>query len=272
VRLDADQHASEEPTEEEGAGDAEDAASSDEAGGLRDDEADKSAARCAEGEADAHLLRAPRDGVGKDAVDADSGEDDREQGEAGDEQHDEAALRNLARDALVHGLDVKERLLWVDSEDGLTHGVREQGGIGGAAESDIERVGRGLRLGDVKLGLHLLFQTVVPYIIHNAHDGERCELVASHDPIEPLAKRIAGKVVDGKSAVDNGNGGRGCSVVAAEATPLNNGVADDAEVIRSDANPGRGLPGCCRWRRCGRSKSNGGVVNFAKRQRAGDSS
>ena len=62
--------------------------------------------RSAEGEADAHLLRALRDGVGEDAIDADRGENDGEQSEAGDEQHDEAALRDLAGDALVHGLDM----------------------------------------------------------------------------------------------------------------------------------------------------------------------
>ena len=63
----------------EGAGDTEDATQGDEARGLRDDEAEKSAAGCAEGKADAHLLRALRDGVGEDAVDADGGEDDGEQ-------------------------------------------------------------------------------------------------------------------------------------------------------------------------------------------------
>ena len=70
-----------------------------------------------------HLLRALRDGVSEDAVDADSGEDDGEQGETGDEQHDEAALLDLTCDPLVHGLNVEEGLLRVDSEDGLAHGV-----------------------------------------------------------------------------------------------------------------------------------------------------
>jgi hypothetical protein len=105
VRPDADQHAGEEPAEEEGAGDAEDAADSDEAGGLRDDEADKSAARCTEGEADAHLLRALRDGVGKDAVDADGGEDDREQGEA--------AMSSMMRRRCATWLETRWSMVWM---------------------------------------------------------------------------------------------------------------------------------------------------------------
>ena len=138
--LDADQHAGEQLAENKSDDDAEDTAECDEAGGLRDDEAEESAAGCAEGEADTHLLRALRDRIGEDAVDADRGENDREQSEAGDEQHDEAALRDLIGDALVHGLDVEEGLLGIDGEDGLANGVGEEGGVGGAAEGDADVV------------------------------------------------------------------------------------------------------------------------------------
>ena len=138
--LDANQHAGEQFAKEECRAYAEDSADGDEARGLRDDEAEQSAAGCAEREADAHLLGALRDRVGEDAVDADGGEDDGERSEAGDEQHDEAALGYQARDALIHGLDVEERLLRVYGEDCFAHGVGEERGVGSAAKGDVDLV------------------------------------------------------------------------------------------------------------------------------------
>lgn len=140
MRSDADEHASEQAAEQKGPGDSEYATRRDEARGLRDDKAEQTPAGCAKGEANAHLLRALGDGVGEDAVDADCGEDDRERGEAGDEQHDEAALCDLAGDALVHGLDVEDGLLAIDGEDSPPHSVGEERGVGGTAERDVDFV------------------------------------------------------------------------------------------------------------------------------------
>ena len=183
-----------------------------------------------------------RDGVGEDAVDTDRGEDDGERGEAGDEQHDEAALPDQIGDALIHGLDIEEGLLTVDGEDGFAHGIGEQDGIGGAAECDVDAVGRLLRLGEIKLGLHLLFETVVADILRDADDSERFVLRQSFGADDGFAERVSSEVLTGKGPVDDRDGKRSRCVVTCKCAALKNGSTDDAEVLGCNADVRRNLP------------------------------
>ena len=117
-----------------------------------------------------------------------------------------------------------------------------------------------------------MLEAITTYIIHDANDREGRKLVASHDLIELLTERVIGEVAFCEGSVDDGDSGRGCSVIDGEATPLKDGGADDAEVLWRDADVGDGFP-LCHWRwRSGRPKGDGSVVNFSERQHTGDSS
>jgi hypothetical protein len=93
-RLDTKQEAGNETREAQGRGEAEDHSGDGQPHAMPDDELANGSAIRSQGHADAHFLLALRDGVRHDAVDADSGQSQRDEAEDAKQQHVEALTRS----------------------------------------------------------------------------------------------------------------------------------------------------------------------------------
>src|SRR5579875_1992353 len=102
----------------DGCGDADGEADEDLGEGPAEDEADDFGSVGAEGHADADFAGAAGDDVGGDSVEADGGEDEREDAEESGHLGDDALLIEAVGDLLVHGVDVEDGEVRVDLGDG----------------------------------------------------------------------------------------------------------------------------------------------------------
>src|SRR6202789_4458684 len=99
-------------------------------------------------------------------------------------------------DTILHGLHVKHRVLCIDSHDGLAH-CRGQGTrLDRRAKEDVEGPVRKLVYREVDYWLCILFQAVIPDVLHNAHNRRmreiRVRLFWLDGGIESSAKRGPG--------------------------------------------------------------------------------
>jgi hypothetical protein len=86
-------------------------------------------ARRAQRKADAYLFGSPRNRVGHDVVDADAGEDEREQPEGRGKKGKEFFRVTRFIDLLLLGPEPEDREIVIESADALTYGSRDRGGV-----------------------------------------------------------------------------------------------------------------------------------------------
>ncbi len=96
---------------------------------------------CAEGDAEADLLHAAFDRVGKHAVDADGAEDESEQAEDGEQLHVEAVLGEGFADEVFEGDHVVYGDVFIDLVYGVGYGDGEGLRWRGGADGEGERTG-----------------------------------------------------------------------------------------------------------------------------------
>ena len=131
-------------------------------------------------------------------------------------------------DTLIHGLDVKDRLLAVNRRDGMAHGIREHRGIVRRAQCNVEVYIGELCHGDKELRLQSLFQSTVPYVVRDAYNRYPLEWIRTFLGIAPMGESLAqcvpSEVTLGEGQVDDGNPWRCLVVFLANARPLKIGV------------------------------------------------
>ncbi len=108
---------------------------------LAEDEAQDVRTLRAERHADADFAGALADQIRDDAVDPDAGEQERERGKGGEQDHGEAACGEGALEDAVHGLDGVNDLVGVELGDGAADGGHDGGGIVVGAEDHGGHVG-----------------------------------------------------------------------------------------------------------------------------------
>src|SRR5712692_7540575 len=130
---DAEKKASQEARDPERSSDSQDKTEKRQAGSLAEDEAEHIAALGAEGDADAKFLRALRDAVGDQAVDAHYGEQQSDGGKNSEKQHGEARAGKRIGEELIHGGDGGHGLFAIQLlQLGVDSGDHRQGIAGSA--------------------------------------------------------------------------------------------------------------------------------------------
>ena len=142
-----------------------------EAEGFGEDAALDVCRGCAEGHADADLLRALGDGVGDDAIDAEGGEQSAEGGKCDDEEHEELARRIGVADQHLYRLELCGGLFGVE----IAQCAEDRSGEGGGRQlcsDDKLRAGRTC-LGDgiVDLPAGCLLGGFFADIVHHADNA-----------------------------------------------------------------------------------------------------
>ena len=120
-----EEHGGDEFAESERSNDADEHTGDGEERGLSKDEAKDAVGLGAEGHAQAEFAGALRDGVGGDAVDAETGEKNGERREGGEEERAEALRGGLIAEKVAHGEDVVKGKVFVEVGDDGTDGGEE---------------------------------------------------------------------------------------------------------------------------------------------------
>ena len=89
--------------------------------GSAKDQANDAAAVCAEGHANADLTGSALDGVGGDAIESHSGEDEGEDAEEAGHLRDGALLLEAVRDLVIHAVDVNDGEVGIDLGEDAAH-------------------------------------------------------------------------------------------------------------------------------------------------------
>ena len=226
MRCYADQQAGQQPAQQQRSAYPKHAAQDNQSRRLHDYQAQQPVSRRTQSQAYAHLMPALVDRVSKDSVDANRRQDHCQQRKADDEQHDEPALGDGVGDTLIHGLDVKDRLLTVNRRDGMAQGIREHRGIVRRAQCNVEVYIGELSHGDKEFRLHILFQSTVPYVVRDAYNRYPLEWIRTFLGIAPtgesLAQCVPSEVTLGEGQVDDGDPWRCLVVFSGERTPFEN--------------------------------------------------
>ena len=123
-RRDFEEHRRDEARQCERARDADGDAGDGEPHAAADDQAEDVAALRADGHAQPDLLRSLADGIGDDSVEADGGEEERDEREEPEQQHRESPLRDRVADGRRERRHREGRERAVDALHGLPHGSR----------------------------------------------------------------------------------------------------------------------------------------------------
>ena len=178
-------------------------------------------------------MRALRDRVAHHAVDADAGEHQRDDREA-TEQHQVQALRgNRIGTQLLHGVEVKNRLIGIDRQHLLAHRRGEAHRV--AAGLDRHRHAGVWQLAEWVVRLHAVRVLLQAFHLDAPHDADdldqRVTRVVAAGPDVMAYRVFVGPVAARELLVDERDARRVFGVGLCEVAPLENGDAQRAEVI-----------------------------------------
>jgi len=163
-----------------------------------------------ESDADADFLSALGDGEREDGVDAESDEQERDGGEAGEERGLEAARGKIVVDDVGEEHGARDGLLGVYGPDLLADGLDEGHGIAGGVNGEVFGVVAEveLHIGKIHFGAGGKIESGLMNVTDDADDGEPglCRGIFVVGALEALAEGIfAGPVVAGHGFVDEGD-------------------------------------------------------------------
>src|ERR1700722_13269866 len=203
---------------------AESESNSREAHTVADDHAQNIARLGAKGHANADFMRALRHGVTHHAVNSDGGEQSSNHGEKSEQEHTHTPLRNGSGKKLVHGANLRDRLILVKARNDLANGRDELRGIAVGANHDAHEMRRNLCKRDVELRDVGLVPLPLADIGYDTYDGrpriarlrldwgtgrckERANLFANGILVRPVA--ASKRFVDENDALRGGPVGGG---------------------------------------------------------------
>ena len=227
---DAVEQAAQEAGEEERGGESDEDAGGGEAQALRENLAEDDGFLRTEGDADTDFVGALFGCVGDDSIEADGGEEEREEAEGAGEV-DNDALEDVAHLHIVfEGGDVVEGQVGVEAGGGLLDcgGVRER--ITGDTEVDGDFAAVALPEGQEDGGGWIVNQATVFGVSGDADDGARCfpELHLFADGV------LSGPVAISESLIDDDDGLGAGAVRVGEVAAAEDWRAQGGEVVGAD--------------------------------------